>query len=412
MFVIGKVFLLALMVKQITPLLLCGGVGARLYPLSQHNCPKQFLNLIHQDTSLQAAAKRFGDSGIFTAPIIIANSTQLTNVIAQLNDVDIKPAAIISEPFGKNTAAAIICGSIAAIQEFGENAVVVSSPSDQVWYDTNDLLESIVCLAKIFTNQVNIIEDQASVLDSIITFGIKPSNPSSQFGYIKLHSIRNRDDRIQFRRVETFIEKPSIEFALEYIESDNYFWNSGIYMGSANTILHEATKNCCELYKHCEISMHNAEYYTIQKNNDANNLESQLADVSPHNNTQQHSDIHITNLRPDDFSHVANASIEEAIITKNKNILCMEIKTTDWNDIGSWEGLLNAAAKYQPLRDIVSINAENSYIYSNNKKVIAIGVRDLIALNLDDHLLLLNSQQIEQIRINLPEIIANIESDT
>ncbi len=372
------------MQKQVVPLLLCGGLGTRLYPLSRHNYPKQFLHLVNYNTLLQETAKRF-NSNIFTAPIIITSSEQAENSLKQLNTIQIKPSLVITEPMRKNTAAAIICGSIAAVQKFGEEALVISSPSDQVWYDSNDLLRVIDYAVKKLVDSKKTTLAPAKVENCIIAFGTKPSNPSSQFGYIKLQEAQNRDAITNLQYIESFIEKPSLELAIEYLESDCYLWNSGIYLAYAQTILDAAKSNCLELYNHCYQAMEKAEFY------------------------QADDETEIANIRSTDFSQIVDFSIEDALIIKNKNLRCVEIKSTDWNDLGSWEGLLQAVStkKHKSLKDVVDIDSKNSYIYSSDKKVIAIGIRDLIALNLDDHLLLLNSEQIEKIKVELPEIIAN-----
>ena len=223
---------------KIIPLILCGGAGTRLWPLSRELYPKQLLSLVNEHSLLQNTVTRCADHPDVVDPILVCNEEHRFLVAEQLREIDIRPGTIILEPEGRNTAPAIALGAhLAARQD--EDAILIVLPSDHVMPGTD-------AFHKALTTAIDLAKK-----DYLATFGVAPDRPETAYGYIGKGDVL--DDAWL---VDAFTEKPDAETALDYFQSGRYYWNSGIFVFKAGVYLQElathrpdiamAVKNACE----------------------------------------------------------------------------------------------------------------------------------------------------------------------
>ena len=220
------------------PVILCGGTGSRLWPLSRRSFPKQFISILDsKDSLLQSTEKRILGIKNIKNPILICNEEHRFIVADQMKEININPKAIILEPFGKNTAPAITIAALKALEE-DEEAILIILSSDHSIKDNDKFLE-VVNLGQEFASKGN-----------LVTFGIVPSFPSTGYGYIKSEREFNIK-KIEGLQISEFIEKPDIKLAEEFVKDKKYTWNSGIFMFKAKKILEEI-KSTNQRYSSCK----------------------------------------------------------------------------------------------------------------------------------------------------------------
>ena len=223
--------------KIITPVLLAGGSGARLWPISRKSYPKQFLNLYGSDEKslLQQTQIRINDCKNIQAPILICNEDNRFLVAEQMRSIGVKPKAIILEPHRRNTCAAITLGALKAL-ELGEDSILLVLSADHKIKDKNEYKR--------------VIEEgyKQAEKGNLVTFGVIPTYPETGYGYIE--SINKLDKKnIEGSDIKNFIEKPNKNLAAELIKNNKFTWNSGIFMFSTNIYLRELKKYAPEIFK-------------------------------------------------------------------------------------------------------------------------------------------------------------------
>ena len=209
---------------SITPVILAGGVGSRLWPLSRSECPKQFRRFGTEKTIFQMTACRFKEAFV-EAPIIVTSGEFETLIRTQLAEVGIEPSLVIKEPVGRNTAPAIIAAAICARRRSRDGALLVL-PSDHL-IEEGELLSTALQSAK-----------EAAERGRLVTFGVTPTRPESGYGYIE----SGESDGPGSRRVASFVEKPPIERAVELISDGNHLWNSGMFLLPIRPLLSECQR--------------------------------------------------------------------------------------------------------------------------------------------------------------------------
>jgi len=222
---------------NITPVILAGGVGSRLWPLSRSECPKQFRRFGTEKTIFQMTACRFKEAFV-EAPIIVTSGEFETLIRTQLSEVGVEPSLIIKEPVGRNTAPAIIAAAICARRRDKDGALLVL-PSDHL-IEEGELLSSAVQSAK-----------EAAERGRLVTFGVTPTRPESGYGYIQ----SGEGDGPGSRRVAAFIEKPPIERAVELISDGSHLWNSGMFLLPIRPLLSECQRLVPALFDRCAYSL-------------------------------------------------------------------------------------------------------------------------------------------------------------
>lgn len=335
-------------------LILAGGSGTRLWPLSRKNFPKQFLKLPidnSYESFFQKTLKRlcfYDDVEIF----IVTNEKHKFYVIEQIEEISkklkIKPNfEIILEPTSKNTAPAIALALKYAIEKgISKDEVFFVSPSDHLIKPENE-----------FSSYVKASEEIAKK-GYIVTFGIKPNRPETGYGYIKVKMPKIES----FYEVENFVEKPDIETAIKYIEDGNYFWNSGMFAFRADTMIEEFKKNVPEIGEIFE---------------------------KPYEKLLS------------DFHNLPDISIDYAVMEKTDKATLLPLNIF-WSDIGSWESLYEILEKDSSgnalIGESVNIGTENSLIVTNKRLTATLGLQDTLVIETEDALLIAKKGESQKVR--------------
>lgn len=345
--------------NQIVPVILSGGSGTRLWPLSRESYPKQFLPLVGDDTMFQATWKRV-TSLATTRPIVIANHEHRFMAAEQLREAGVEPAAVILEPVGRNTAPAIAIAALQAVKSWGD-AILLVLPSDHVILDEQAFHYSVrQALPAVQSGK-------------LVTFGIKPTSPEIGYGYIKAGS----GDGV--RRIERFVEKPDKAIAESYLASGAYLWNSGMFLFTAKRYLEELRSLQPAILAACEQAFAKS---TID--NDFVRLHAESFEASP-----------------DD-------SIDYAVMEKTKHAAVIALDA-GWSDVGSWNALwavspkdVNGNAHHG---DVIDIDSKNTYAYAT-RLIATVGLKDVVIIETDDAILVGDRHRIQEVK----NIVTNIKS--
>jgi mannose-1-phosphate guanylyltransferase/mannose-6-phosphate isomerase len=324
--------------SNIIPIILSGGSGTRLWPLSRKHYPKQYLPLVGDNTMLQETILRLNGLDNLADPVIICNADHRFLVAEQCQQIDIVNPTILLEPIGRDTAPAIAAAALQSIKDTNDVVLLVLS-ADHVIQDV-----------EAFHKAINIANKQAQK-GKLVTFGIVPTNANTGYGYIK----SSNNDHNDVYRVEEFVEKPNLETAKSYLEQGNYFWNSGMFMFQANTLIDELTTHSPDI---------------INSVNDAVN-----------NATQ---DLDFIRLDKQSFESSPSDSIDYALMEKSNNVIVVPLDA-QWNDIGSWSALYDIGTKDNNGNviqgDVLTEETTNTYINANHHMVVTIGVQDLVIVD-------------------------------
>ena len=342
----------AISTTLITPVILSGGSGTRLWPLSRSRKPKQLLALTGERTMLQMTAARCTDGTRFAPPIIVTNALHADEIAAQMADG--RPAAILLEPAGRNTAPAI---ALAAI-EAGPDAVLLVMPSDHV-------IEDCPAFHRAITAAMPMVED-----GWLVTFGITPDKPETGYGYIR------RGDRVApgVHKVDAFVEKPDAARAATYVEAGCYSWNGGIFLFRADAFLAALGQYEPEMVATVRVSLANAA------------REGAL-------------------VRPDAVTFLASRSesIDYAVMEKAAKVAVVPVEM-GWSDVGSWDALHmlgTGDAQGNVIHgDVVAIETRDCLIRSEGPVVTTVGIHDLIVVATRDAVMILprgSSQDVKKI---------------
>ena len=344
------------MMQQITPIILCGGSGSRLWPLSRKSYPKQFVPLVGDKTLFQNSSERLTGKQ-FKNPVIVTNSDYRFIVTEQLQEIGIDPGAILIEPEGRNTAPAILA---AALYEYRENpdAILVVAPSDHVINDINAF-------------QLAIDEAYKVALDGqLVTFGIKPTHPETGYGYLEL----SKNTSAQAVPLKAFVEKPDLTNAEKMIQSENFLWNSGIFLFQAKDII-EAFKK----YSPSDL--------------DAVNLSL----------TNSINDLGFCRLNLTDWVKTENISIDYAIMEKSNNLSVVPF-SAGWSDLGGWDAVwrenVSKTNNVKTSNNATAIDCENSLIRSEDDsiEVVGIGLKNIITVAMKDAVLVADMSKSQDVK--------------
>ncbi len=329
----------------IVPVILSGGSGSRLWPLSRKALPKQLLPLAGPDTMIQATAGRARDTG-FTAPIIIAGQDHRFLIAEQLRAVGIADARIILEPAGRNTAPAAAVAAL-KVMEDDPDGLILLMPSDHVVANPKAFGEAVAVAAA------------AARTGALVTFGIAPGAPETGYGYIKAGPAL--DGVTGARKVDRFVEKPDRATAEKYLASGEYFWNSGMFLFSARAFLSEMERLEPGMLNFCRDAIAHA-----------------------------HRDLDFIRLGEVAFLACPSQSIDYAIMERTAHAAVVPAEM-GWSDVGSWQSLWEISPRdgegNSILGDVVVQQAANSYIRSEGPLVAAVGVDDLVVVATKDAVL-------------------------
>lgn len=340
---------------MITPIILSGGNGTRIWPLSRSHYPKQYLSLLDtQHTLFQETVLRV-TCNKFSPPMIICNNDHRFLVAEQLQLINIIPSHIILETEAKNTAPAI---AIACLLQPDPEQLLLVLPADHTIENLENFYQAIEAA------QLNALDNQ------IITFGIKPSNPEVNYGYIQLGQQLSNNKALY--QVASFIEKPNIDIAKKIFNSDQYYWNSGILLFKASSMLKELKLLQPKLLASCKNTLDLA--------------------------TQ---DLDFLRLNSELIYSIPNNSIDYAVMEHTKKAVVMPVDLT-WSDLGSFYALWNISKKdiYNNviIGDVIIKNTNNSYIRTENQLISVIGLSNIIVVATTDAILISSKDQINHIK--------------
>ncbi|MBA0386360.1 mannose-1-phosphate guanylyltransferase/mannose-6-phosphate isomerase [Stenotrophomonas maltophilia] len=335
----------------IQPVILSGGSGTRLWPLSRESYPKQFLPLAGEQTMLQATWQRVAPIAS-RGPLVIANEEHRFVAAEQLHQVGAEPAAIILEPMGRNTAPAIAVAALEATRD-GADALLLVLPSDHVISD-EATFRSVVQAAT-----------SAAEAGKLVTFGIVPTGPETGYGYIKAA------DGQGLRAVERFVEKPDLDTATGYVASGQYYWNSGMFLFKASRYLQELERFQPEMLAGSRSAWQ-----------------------------QARRDTDFTRLDKAAFAAVASDSIDYAVMEKTADAVVIPLDA-GWNDVGSWTALRDVSQQdgdgNAHQGDVIAIDCRNTYAYGQ-RLVAMVGLDDVIVVETDDAVLVGKADRMQEVK--------------
>jgi mannose-1-phosphate guanylyltransferase/mannose-6-phosphate isomerase len=350
---------------KLQPVLLSGGSGTRLWPLSREAYPKQFLPLVGTDTMLQATWRRVAPLADLP-PIVVANEDHRFLAAEQLRLAGVARAPIVLEPAGRNTAPAIAAAALQAMREHGEDPVLLVLPSDHVVRDEVAFRTAV---------QAALPAAQAGAL---VTFGVVPTAAETGFGYIQTDRAAGADDGP--RRVLRFVEKPDAVTARGYLAVGGYFWNSGMFLFRASRYLEELERFRPEMLA------------AVRK---------ALGEGAR--------DGDFIRLDSDAFAACPSDSIDYAVMEKTDAAMVLPVDI-GWSDVGSWSALWDVSAQDADGNahhgDVIAIDTRNSYAYAQ-RLVALVGVDDLVVVETDDAVLVARKDKVQQVK----DVVARLKAE-
>ncbi|CDH34421.1 mannose-1-phosphate guanyltransferase [Xenorhabdus bovienii] len=355
--------------KKLIPVVMAGGSGSRLWPLSRELYPKQFLCLQGKLTMLQSTITRLNGI-VHTNPVVICNENHRFIVAEQLRQVDQLTNNIILEPAGRNTAPAVALAALTAKKNNAEE----------------DPLLLILAADHIFTNESvfrDVINKAVPFAEDgkMVTFGIVPNKPETGYGYIRRGQQLQIDDTIYAFNVDQFIEKPNLATAKAYLASTEYYWNSGMFLFRAGRYLEELKKYRPDILDACEKAM---------------------STVDP--------DLDFIRVDEEAFLACPEESIDYAVMEHTEDAVVMPMDA-GWSDVGSWSSLWEISAHTPEGNvhhgDVISHKTENSYVYAESGLVTTVGVKDLVVVQTKDAVLIADRNAVQDVK----KVVEQIKAD-
>ncbi|MDP9412585.1 MAG: mannose-1-phosphate guanylyltransferase/mannose-6-phosphate isomerase [Pseudomonadota bacterium] len=340
------------METKITPVILSGGAGTRLWPMSRTQSPKQLLKLTGATTMLQMTVARTADPTRFHPPMIIAHDVHAAEIERQLASAGFQTKKLVLEPAARNTAAAITLAAVLA----SPDELLLVMPSDHVIADTGAFQDAV--------------QRAVPVAQSgwLVTFGVRPTRAETGYGYI------HRGDHLSpgVHRVQSFVEKPAAEIATQLAADGQHVWNAGIFMFRAEAFLSAMEKHAPDVLQAVRTSVRNG---TAGEGR-----------FRP---------------EPSSFQTAPSISVDHAILEKAERVAVVPV-SMEWSDVGSWDALYEALEKDAygsgTAGDVVAIGCNGSLIQSSGPLVAAIGVEDLIIVATEDAVLVMPRGESQRVR--------------
>ncbi len=335
------------------PVILSGGSGTRLWPLSRKQKPKQFLTLFGDKTLFQQSLSRLDGLDNMQAPIVVCNNEHRFLVAEQLQQLDITNATIILEPVSRNTAPALAIAALQAMAN-GDDPILLVLAADHLIKDISAFHRAI---------------DEAKVQAEagfLVTFGIVPTSPNIAYGYIQV------DENRAVSKVKAFVEKPDLESAKSYVESGDYFWNSGMFVFKASILIAELEKYAPEMLNSCRDALAKGVY-----------------------------DLDFLRLECDEFAKCCSESIDYAVMEHTDKAVVIPLDA-GWNDVGSWDSLWECSPRDDDgnaLQGDVMINeVKNSYIHSEGRLVAVLGLDDVVVVETADAVMVAHKNSVDRVK--------------
>ncbi|MCS2150044.1 mannose-1-phosphate guanylyltransferase/mannose-6-phosphate isomerase [Scandinavium manionii] len=339
---------------MLLPIIMAGGSGTRLWPLSRTLYPKQFLSLNSRLTMLQETVHRL-DKIEHTPAFIICNEAHRFIVAEQLRKEELQHSGILLEPVGRNTAPAVALAALNA-RANGDDPIMLILAADHEIQDLESFTLAVLN-AKVHAES-----------GKLVTFGIIPTLPETGYGYIKTGAALNSSGY----EVSAFVEKPELELAKKYLTEGGYLWNSGMFMFKASTFLQELGKFRPEILSACK----NAMAATSQ-------------------------DLDFIRIDSDAFCLCPEDSIDYAVMEKTDKAVVMPLDAK-WSDVGSWSALWDISTKDESGNavrgDVLIEDTSDSYLYSQHRLIGAVGIKDLVVVETKDAVLVAHKDKVQQVK--------------
>lgn len=351
--------------KSIMPVVLAGGVGSRLWPLSRMAHPKQFQCLYGDNSLFQDTVTRVKQELFFSEPIVICHKDYRFIVAEQLREIGVGPANIILEPCQRNTAPAITLAALQVLAS-GTNPTLLVMPADHVIKDKAGFIDTV-------ERALSVVND-----GYLVTFGIKTTKAETGYGYIELGASLLGNFAYQIKQ---FIEKPNELNAIALHENKNYYWNSGIFLFKASVYIGQLKNLSPDIYAICQQAMNH-----------------------------KTSDLGFTVIDADSFSRCPNISIDYAVMEKTA-IAAVAPIDVGWSDIGSWSSLMDINEVNEAgnvLRGkTATVATENCYLHSTSRLLTTVGVKDHIIVETDDAVLVAHKDANQSVKQLVETLITN-----
>lgn len=335
------------------PVIIAGGTGSRLWPLSRDLMPKQFLKLDGDTTMLQATVQRLRGLDALP-PLVICNEEHRFIAAEQMRQINQLDHNIILEPAGRNTAPAITLAAMTAVKK-GQNPLLLVLAADHIISDSQEFRQ-VVAQASEF-----------AAADNLVTFGIVASGPETGYGYIK-----RGVEKSGAYSVQKFVEKPDLETAKSYVSSGEYYWNSGMFMFKASVYLAELKQHRPDIYSACEQAM---------------------AEVDP--------DLDFIRVNKEAFLACPDDSIDYAVMEKTTKAVVVPLNA-GWSDVGSWSSLWDVTAKDENNNvhkgDVLSVTSKDNYVFAETGLVATVGLENVIVVQTKDAVLVAAKDKVQDVK--------------
>jgi mannose-1-phosphate guanylyltransferase/mannose-6-phosphate isomerase len=347
-------------VNQVTPVILSGGSGTRLWPLSREHYPKQLLALVGDKTLLQQTALRLDGLAAVAQPLVVCNEEHRFLVAEQLRQIDRPAHSILLEPAGRNTAPAL---TLAALSLMGSepDGIMLVMPADHVVRDRATFQRAV-------TEGAHLARQ-----DRLVTFGIVPTSPETGYGYIrKGEPIVTSAQDAKAYAVGAFVEKPELALARDYLADGGYLWNSGIFMMRASVWLAEIERHRPDIFRACREAAR-----------------------------QSKTDVDFLRVDRLSFERCPSDSIDYAVMEKTERAVVVSL-AAGWSDVGSWAGLWQVSdrdANGNVLRgDVLTADTRNSLLFAEHRLLAVVGLEDVVAVETADAILVAHRDRSQDVK--------------
>jgi mannose-1-phosphate guanylyltransferase/mannose-6-phosphate isomerase len=343
---------------MLTPVILSGGAGTRLWPLSRELYPKQLLALTGERTMLQQTALRL--SGLSAAsPVVVCNDAHRFLVAEQLRQLKMDTRAVVLEPFGRNTAPAIALAALAGLKmAAGEDPELLVLPADHV-------IRDVPAFQKAVRTALPAVQQ-----GKLVTFGIVPSAPETGYGYIQRGAETAAGPGLF--QIARFVEKPNLERAQEFLKSGDYLWNSGMFMFRASRYLQELEKFAPQIARVCRTAFESAK-----------------------------SDLDFMRIDAKAFENCPSDSIDYAVMEKTSDAVVVPL-SAGWSDVGSWSALHDACDSDShgnvSRGDVISEDSNGNYLYAESRLVATVGLHDHVVVETKDAVLVAPKDRVQDVK--------------
>ncbi|WP_236199421.1 mannose-1-phosphate guanylyltransferase/mannose-6-phosphate isomerase [Pseudomonas pseudonitroreducens] len=352
------------------PVILSGGSGSRLWPLSRKQYPKQFLALTGEHTLFQQTLSRLVFEGM-EPPVVVSNQEHRFIVQEQLEELSLKTQSILLEPFGRNTAPAVAIAAMKLMAE-GRDELLLILPADHVIEDQRAFQRALA------------LATNAAEKGEMVLFGVPANRPETGYGYIKAGDKRGLPDGVI--RVERFIEKPDETRAQQFVEDGGYFWNSGMFLFRASRFLEELKKHDADIYDTCLLALERSQH-----------------------------DGELISIDAATFECCPDNSIDYAVMEKTRRA-CVVPLSAGWNDVGSWSSIWEVHDKDDDgnvtMGDVMVHDSHNCLVHGNGKLVSVIGLEDIVVVETKDAMMIAHKDRVQDVKKVVNQLDAAGRSET